>query len=192
MGYAYAIGLRFDGAGTVAHGSGDGVLNGTGTAFLTEFKTGDLVIVNGVYRVVFSVTSDTLLGVAPDWDTVESGQAVSGYSMQNLETALSVAAPKSSYQPYSTQLDLGDGSVRGAGWPEAEWRWGYLTQAQRDALRDYVSGAGAAVAIYTETNEDSDAFAFFLAQAIWPPQETKDATRRIPFVLRFRALVEVP
>lgn len=192
MSYQYAIGAAFTATGTVAYTSGNGNVTGTGTAFLSEFATGDVVYINGHYRVVFSVTDNTHMSIAPNWDDSASGQAVIGYDMQNVETDLELAAPKGVFLPYSQPLDLGSGGVRGAGWATAEWRWGFLTQAQRDDLRDVVAGASAPVAIYTTTNENADEYAFFVGQALWPAAENKDAGRRISFTLRFRALVEVP
>lgn len=192
MAYEYQIGAAFAATGTVAYTSGNGNVTGTGTAFTTEFATGDVLYVNGHYRVVFSVTDDTHMSIAPNWDDAASGQAVVGYAMQHVETDLGLAAPKGVFLPYSQPLDLGSGGVRGAGWAQAEWRWGFLTQAQRDDLRDVVAGASAPVVIYTTTNEDADDYAYFAAQAIWPAAEDRDAGRRKNFTLRFRALVEVP
>lgn len=189
MTYSYSLGVAFTVTGTLAYGSGNGNVVGTDTAFTTEFETGDMLYVNGLWRVVFAVTDNTHMSVSPNWATTASGQTAVGYDMKHLETDLSLPAPKGVFLPYSQALDLGDGSLRGAGWASAEWRWGFLTLAQRNSLRALVTGASRQVVIYTTTNESSDAYAFYLAQALWPQAEERDAGRRRNFTLRFRALV---
>jgi hypothetical protein len=110
-------------------------------------------------------------------------------SLSSLEEA--VPEPKSNYKPHSRYLDLGDGTVRGAGWAEAEWRWSVLpTRAQRDQLKAYCSGASAEVYIQTRTNDGEDAFDEFTAIMIWPEDEDKVYSTRRDFVIRFRKLEE--
>lgn len=190
--YSYALGAAFAATGTAAYSSGNGNVIGTGTAFTTEFETGDVIYVNGHYAVVFSVTNDTAMSVAPNWSDSATGQAVIGYDMKHVETDLGLPAPKGVFIPYSQPLDLGGGGLRGGGWPAAEWRWGFLTLTQRNALRALVTGASAAVVVRTTINDSADAYVYFTAQALWPQSEERDAGRRRNFTLRFRALVEIP
>jgi hypothetical protein len=113
-------------------------------------------------------------------------------AMVNVETLAggTFPPPKSTFRPYSMPLDLGDGSVRGGGWAEAEWRWGFLTRAQRDAIRAYCTQASAAVYIYTRTNDNTDAYATYQAAMIWPQAEEKESKGDRPdFVLTYRRLI---
>ena len=106
-----------------------------------------------------------------------------------LTTFPGMPAPKSSYSEFSEKLELGDGSVKGVGWSEAEWRWGFLTQAQRDILRPYCTVASSTVYIRTRRNDNSDEYVYKTGVVIWPEgEEDKDAGRRLDFVLRFRKL----
>lgn len=102
-----------------------------------------------------------------------------------------VPFPKSTFQPYMEYLALGSGGVRGAGFPFATWQYGYLTQAQRNMLRSYCSGAQATVYIWTRVNDNSDAYIAYQALMIWPLVEERDAFRRISFTIEFRNLVAV-
>jgi hypothetical protein len=104
-----------------------------------------------------------------------------------------VPPPKSIFKLYSQPVDLGNGQVRGAGWSEAEWRWGFLTREQRDQLRTYV-GTAASTTIYirTKTMDSSDSYKYFGGIIIWPiiEEERESKGDRIDFTLRFRKLVE--
>lgn len=119
----------------------------------------------------------------------EIGSTASTTNLESLSTP--ITATKSTFHPYSVMLPLGDGTVRGAGWPTAEWRWGFLSQAQRDALRAFCSGASASVYIRTRINDTSDAYKYFTATIIWPIEsEERDAGRRLDFVIQFQKMVE--
>ncbi len=113
-------------------------------------------------------------------------------SLTNVESlTVPVPPPKSIYKPYSQMIGLGDGTVRGAGWPTAEWRWGYLTQAQRDQLRTFCTGASSNVYIRTRIMDTADSYAYFQAVMVWPIEsEERDASRRIDFAITFQKLVQ--
>lgn len=189
--YSYMLGAALSATGTAAISASSANVVGTGTDFGGELRVGDVLYLNGEYRVVETITDDTHLAVTEEWTTTASGLAMAGYKMYHVEDDMHLPAPKGMFVPYSQPLDLGDGGVRGAGWPTAEWRWGFLTLAQRQELRGFAPGASELVAVKTTINEN-DAYAYFVGQAIWPQAEAKDAGRRPGFVLRFRALVEIP
>ncbi len=111
-------------------------------------------------------------------------------AMVNLESlTAAVNPPKSSFRPNSQRQQLGDGTVRGGGWATAEWRWGFVTQAQRDQLRTFCTGASSEVYIKTRKN-DADAYQVYTAVMIWPEVEEKIAGRRLDFVIQFQNLQE--
>lgn len=112
--------------------------------------------------------------------------------LTNLEALTTpVDAPKSSFIPNSQNFPLGNGLTRGAGWAVAFWRWGLLSQAQRNQLRTFCTGASAAVFINTRKNDTSDAYQVYTANMIWPEgAEEKENAKRLDFVLEFRDCVE--
>ena len=109
--------------------------------------------------------------------------------MENLEDlTVAVPAPKSDFDYFSKYLDLISGRVRGAGWMPGEWRWTYLTRAQRDQLKTFCSGASSDVYIRTRKNDTIDAYEYYTAIMIWPKNEDKSYSRRLDFVIEFRNL----
>ena len=96
--------------------------------------------------------------------------------------------PRATYQPYSQQIRLGSGKIRGIGFPVVSWRWGFLTQSQRDQLREYVENASEELYIETEFVDNSDAFVIAQVVATWPMVEERDTTRRLDFVMDFMVL----
>lgn len=123
-----------------------------------------------------------------NYEIAASGSAAT----QNIEAlTVPVPPPKSDFQPYADLIDLGDASVRGVGYARAEWRWGFLTRAQRDQLRTFCTGASAAVKIRTKIMDSADSYSYFTGVMIWPSlDEERDAGRRPDFVIKFRQLVE--
>lgn len=193
--YSYEIGKLETMTGTGAVSASSSAVSGSGTAFLTEFQAGDYILIAGQTRIVQTVTNDTSLAVTADFLTAASGQAIYRVRLRNVETLVAgMPAPKGFFQFYSVALPLEDGGVRGGGWRKAMWRWQFLTQAQRDALRTYCTGASADVYIKTRTVDNSDAYVIYSAKMIWPgpDPEQRDALRRIEFELNFQALVVWP
>jgi hypothetical protein len=127
----------------------------------------------------------------------ELGFTTSG-SSTNLELmTVPVSPPKSTYHPYSKQLILGDGSVRGGGWPTATWSWDVITTTERDQLRLYCTGQSSTVKVRTRTMDTSDSYQTFTGTMIWPiDKEERDGPSmgvhtRKDFVLTFQNLVLV-
>jgi hypothetical protein len=119
-------------------------------------------------------------------------------SMANLEemsvsgSSCPIYAPKGTYQPYSDQVVLVSGLVRGLGYPKASWNWSIIPQNQRDALRQFCPGQSANVYIKTKTMDSKDSYETFSAVMIWPTQtEERDTGRRINFTIEFRFMVKI-
>lgn len=109
-------------------------------------------------------------------------------NVESLTTPL--PPPKSTFTPYAEPVDLGNGAVRGAGWASATWNWGFLTQAQRDQLRTYCTGASASVYIVTRKTDTTDAYTTYSGVMIWPQNEERDSKYvRTDFTVEFRKLV---
>lgn len=109
----------------------------------------------------------------------------------NLELlSVPVTPPKSTYSPYSSVVELADGSKRGIGAPVATWRWGFLPRTMRDQLRTFCTGASSSVYIRTYTKDNSGALKYYLCKMIWPStSEETDATKAIDFTIEFTQLV---
>jgi hypothetical protein len=112
--------------------------------------------------------------------------------------SLGVPNPHPIWHPGVVAVKLGDNSIRILGSAWVEWRWGFLSQAARDALRTYCSGGSAFVYIITPTTENvggvPNASKGYNAQMVWPaPDAPEDpqAGRRMDFTIIFRQMVEV-
>lgn len=106
-------------------------------------------------------------------------------SMTNVE-ALStpVQAPEATFQAYEDRIDLGSGGVRGVGPAVCTWRWGFLTSAQRAAMKAFCAGASATV--YIKTLDDSLAYHTYRATMIWPQAEEVDTGRTLEIAIEFK------
>lgn len=109
--------------------------------------------------------------------------------------SLGISNPRPVYKTGVTAVDLGDNSSRILGAPQVAWAWGFISQVQRDALREYCPGASADVLIVTPTTEkiltEENAAQTFSAKMLWPAPLTPEnpiAGRRLEFVLIFRQL----
>lgn len=102
--------------------------------------------------------------------------------------------PDWSYQPFSKAVVLGNGQVKGQGFPVAKWRWNGMSALNREILKAFVgSDLSATVYIETATNETSGGVVVFdQFQAImrWPAvEEDFQINRVLAFVLIFTNLV---
>ncbi len=101
---------------------------------------------------------------------------------------MNIPAPQSTYRPYSTDIRLGDGSMRGMGFPVATWHWGFLSAVQRDLLKSFCVGQSALV--YIRSIKDDLSYADYQAVMVWPTEEERAAGRVLDFTLEFHRLVE--
>jgi hypothetical protein len=112
-------------------------------------------------------------------------------ALQNLEVDGSgnYSAPRWTFKPSSKPVQLGDGSVRGAGWATAEWTWDIMTTTQRDWLRAFIPGQSAEVWIKTRTMDSITSGTVFRAIAVWPIEsEERDVRRPVKFTIKFQRL----
>lgn len=111
-------------------------------------------------------------------------------TMVNLE-ALStpVTPPAWTWAPYSSEIDLWDGSKKGMGSPVATWSWGFLKKAQRAMLKTFCAGRSAQV--YIKTYKADRTTAVYRAVMVWPAEEEDTAERTLDFTLEFRRMVAI-
>lgn len=86
----------------------------------------------------------------------------------------------------------GAGNLIEAGLPLASWRWGLLTQANFDALRNLCAGASASVFIRTRTNEGDPHYRFgtFAATMKRPRAGSQPGELRKDVTIEFVNLVQ--
>ena len=108
------------------------------------------------------------------------------------ELTVPVTHPKPTYSPYSDIIELGDGSMRGVGSPEATWHWDFLPRVMRDQLRTFCTGASSNVVIRTYVKDNAGALKYFECVMTWPTQSEETQTAKaIDFTLKFTQLVDV-
>lgn len=189
--YSYRIADQINvtsGTGTIS--SSGTAITGTGTNFDPETPAGTVIHVSGQNLVVASVTNDTSLTLVTAPAVSFSGASFTVTAMVNVEDlGANYQPPRSTFAPWASTVDLGNGMSRAMGRPRASWSWGFITLAQRNTLRAYCTGKSVRVYIHTRTNDTSDAYVTYDAVMIWPDEEIKQAGRRFPFEIQFRDLI---
>jgi hypothetical protein len=97
--------------------------------------------------------------------------------------------PEWSFLPYTREDVLGNGTIRGSGYPMAEWHFGYLTQTDYDALRVYCTGKSASVYVVTKTNANT--YGTYSATLVWPDSIQWQNGKAIDITAKFIKLVAV-
>lgn len=82
---------------------------------------------------------------------------------------------------------VASGAARDLGWMSAEWLFPLLTDAQRDQLRTFCTGASATV--YIRTQDVDAVYRNYQAVLVWPDDEERRGGLVFDLRLRFRALV---
>lgn len=102
--------------------------------------------------------------------------------------------PDWSFQPFATEIELADGTVKGQGFPIAIWRFNHLSNVNREALKDYCPNLSAVVYIQTKTNETAsgvETWEDFQAVMRWTPEdEDKVIDQTLGVLIRFTHLIE--
>ena len=88
------------------------------------------------------------------------------------------------YAPYGVEVDAADGLVYGHGWPVTAWRWGFLSQAQRNTLKTFCAGKSAIAYIRTR-DEDWD-WVYCKTHMIWQPESPPSNGSIVDFSILFR------
>ncbi len=96
--------------------------------------------------------------------------------------------PQPAAAHYASYSMLGDGTARGVGWLQCEWRWFAISRDEITALRTYCTGTSAAV--YITTIDTDGVFTGYSATMIWPQiPEPHMGEFFNDFVVRFIELV---
>jgi len=187
--YNYAISTTATDPGGTAQISVTGTaVVGTLTAFVTELFVGSVIHSSGYDLVVATVTDNTHATVVTAPASNFSLASWTVTHMENVES-LGLTPPKSTFKPWASTVDLGNGTARALGRPSAVWQWGFMSTANRNALRAYCTGKSARVYIRTRKNDSSDAYVTYSGVMLWPDDEERFANRRLNFAIEFRDLV---
>ena len=198
--FSYEIGVSFTATGTAETTAASTAVEGTGTDFIGEFAEGDLIIVAGETRVVETITDGDSIVVTENFTVGSGGGAVAftGVGLTNIESLLTTtnpgdqAAPRSFFVEFSKMLPLGNARVRGLGWSQVLWKWGFVSQLLRNALRTYSTTASNAVYIRSREDDTSRAYQYYSCTLIWPTgKENSQVGRVLDFTLAFSNAVEV-
>lgn len=187
--YDYRIGdgTTVSQSGTLS--SSGTAITGSGTSFTSDLA-GVPIVAAGQTLCVASVADPTHLTLVTAPTVALSGAAWAVISLTNIEALdANATAPRSVHRPWEETRDTGDGLARGLGRPACTWNWGVISQTQRDALRAYCTGKAARVYIRTKSIDGGDAMQTYQAAMLWPDQEDRQATRRVPFTIEFRDMV---
>lgn len=114
-------------------------------------------------------------------------------TMQDVRVLCGRNPDESSFQEFTEVVGAdGAGQPIEAGLPIAAWKWGLLTQAHFDELRNLASGASASVYIRTRTNEGAPHYRYktFAATVKRPKAGSQPGELRKAVVLEFVNLVE--
>jgi len=96
--------------------------------------------------------------------------------------------PQPAMAHYADYVQLGDGTRRGVGYLQAEWRWQFITWDEVDALKAYCSGVSAAV--YITTPDNTGDWTGYSATMHWPQiPEPLHGSYAEDFVIEFTELV---
>jgi hypothetical protein len=124
----------------------------------------------------------------PDPNDVKIGTYAGGTGGMVSLKSLHIPSPLMDFLEFSQDDALGDGTIEGNGWSEAEWHWGYLTAAQYAALATYRSEKTTQV--YIRHRKRGNTYASFRANMVWPERERWENNCAVDFTIRFIAMVE--
>ncbi len=71
------------------------------------------------------------------------------------------AAPQAGYRPYAFTILLGDGTLRGQGFPIVTWHWAFVTVAERDVFMDLLDEAALSGPAFIRTRLPDNSWATF-------------------------------
>ena len=101
--------------------------------------------------------------------------------------------PDAQFAEFVTVVELASGHEKGLGLPTAQWTFGLVSQAQRDALRVYCPGVSSDVVIKTRTNDNGGEYKLYSAIMKWPKPdgELYDAGRYKELTILFQYMEEI-
>lgn len=124
----------------------------------------------------------------PNPTNVKIGTFAGGVGGLVTLASLKLPSPLMDFLEASQEDTMGDATIEGNGWSEAEWHFDYITAAQYNALAAYKTGKTTQV--YIRTRKTANTYGNFLANMVWPERERWSNNSVLDFNLRFIFLVE--
>jgi hypothetical protein len=115
-------------------------------------------------------------------------------TLTNLSSlSTSVPDPQQTFKPYYESVNTGSGLVVGRGWAQDRWDFGYLKDAQRNALKAFCPNGSAIVYIQTyNDNLATPAWKQYRAVMVWTNEgEERRNDKRLKLVVLFKLLEDV-
>jgi hypothetical protein len=110
--------------------------------------------------------------------------------MVDLSTIVARYQPFQSPQLYYDQIELGDKTERGIGFPTTKWHWDILPESARTTLKTtYCADPAISAVVYINTPDNSGAWHSYQAVLKWPLPEIMGNQRRFAFDLIFERLI---
>jgi hypothetical protein len=100
-----------------------------------------------------------------------------------------IPEPRWFYRDCQKVIPLQSGGVRKLGKPSVIWRYGFVTNAEREVLRTICPTGSAWVYVNTRTLENVVEFKTFYASMVWPPEEDPQNLHVLDFILTFRFMI---
>lgn len=163
------------GDGTVSGSSGTTSVSGTGSAFTTQFASGDTIVLidssgNHDAYIVDTVSDATTLTVTTNLS--EDYTDVSYYGQRDAANLVTLGGesldPGTEYRPGRSGVILGDGTLLWRGYPLSVWRWGWMTITEWTALKTYLAGGEYSAECYVEVRDDEDSYTRYQAIVRFP------------------------
>lgn len=112
-----------------------------------------------------------------------------GESLGALQTfrELGITPPfQDAYNPYGVETEGADLLVYGHGNASTAWRWGFISQSERDMLKSFCPGKSAIV--YVRLHNDDWEWSVCKAVMIWQPENPPMTGIIAEFVIQLRIL----
>ena len=96
-----------------------------------------------------------------------------GSTIGTMATLVSLGIQEPQIVPvhYAEYIPLGDGSMRGAGWLQCEWRWGTLDKWEVTQLRTLCPEPDASASVAIKTVKSGGGMENYNCTLIWPQIE---------------------
>lgn len=111
-------------------------------------------------------------------------------TMANVESLITNPPFQSEYQSTTVEIESAAVNVIGHGWGRTELSWGFITQADRNALKTVITERSRRM--YWRVKDDSGSWMYVDTITVWPEKEpAPQAGRLLGFKLELRILSKI-
>lgn len=114
-------------------------------------------------------------------------------TMELLPIAGIRAAPQAGYRPYAGTITLGDGTLRGQGYPIVTWHYAFVTVAERDVFFDLLDEGALSGEAFIRTRLPDSTWATFQCVMNMPTgEENLQVGKILGFDVEFTHCILIP